>query len=62
MKVLLAPCAVELHQPIEKYRTFTRDEAPHGYIIFYYYRLKTLTLIKEKHSHGSYFQQNQKLY
>ena len=28
MKVLVAPCAVELHQPIEKYRTFTRVEAP----------------------------------
>jgi len=25
MKILLAPCAVELHQPIEKYQTFTRD-------------------------------------
>jgi hypothetical protein len=25
MKILLAPCAVELHQPIEKYQMFTRD-------------------------------------
>jgi hypothetical protein len=60
MKILLAPCAVELHQPIEKYQMFTRDyincfAIRHLMVISCSIIVDKKHLSREKHSHDSFF-------